>query len=173
MRISNLPSTVTKEQLLKRLDIPSKYIERLKFPDQAVSNKPMVVYIVNQPSENLLRAKAREWHNIRFSPDVWNKIKCQLERNMTYYNWDYPNDSSETLIPSRTSSSASNTSNHIQSTATKMASWFNGKKNTSLTSIQTEQSDGTNLKSEETNNTPSTTRKKAMSKTGFYEYSWF
>jgi hypothetical protein len=166
MRISNLPATVTKEQLLTQLNIPSKFIERLKFPDQSVSNKPMVVYMVNQPSENLLRAKIREWHNIQFSPDVPNRIKCQLEWNMNYYDWDYRNHLSETLIRSRTSSSAFNSSSHIQSTVTKIAPWFNGKEETSSTSIQTEQSAGTNLRSAEM-------KKKAMSKTGFYQYSWF
>ncbi len=114
----------------------------------------MVVYIINQPSENLLRAKIREWHNSRYSPDVSNRIRCQLERNMNYYDWDDHGDLSETLIRSRTSSSASNTSNHIQSTTKKLNAWGNNEKDASSMLLQTVESNGI-LK---------TARKKAMSK---------
>ncbi len=105
----------------------------------------MVVYFINQPSENLLRAKIRQWHNSRFSPDVSNIIRCQLERNMDYYDHG---DLSETSIRSRTSSSSSNTSNH---TTKKRNAWG---KNENDTSFQTAESNGI-LK---------TARKKAMSK---------
>jgi hypothetical protein len=154
VRISNIPSTVTKEQLLRRLNILPRYIERLKFPEQSVSNKSMVVYIIDQPSENLLRAKIREWHNSQFSPDVSNRIRCQLEQNMNDYDWDDHGDLSETLIRSRTSWSASNTSNHIQSTTKKLNAWGNNEKDTSSMLLQTTESNGI-LK---------TARKKALSK---------
>ncbi len=114
----------------------------------------MVVYFVNQPSENLLRAKTREWHNSRFSSDVSNKIRCQLERNMNYYDWDDHGDLSETLIRSGTSSPASNTSNRIQPTTKKPNVWGKNEKDMSSMLLQTGESNGI-LK---------TMRKKATSK---------
>ncbi len=151
VKISNLPSKITKEELLKRLNIPLKYIERFEFPDQSVSNKPMVVYLVKQPSENLLRKKIREWHNSPFSKDLPNKMKCQLERNMNDFDWDDHSDSSEI-------------SSQSLPPTTKFAPWYDGKKDTLSTCIQTEQSNGTNMKLAQMNNSPNITRKKAMSK---------
>ncbi len=159
VRISNLSSTITKEQLLKRLNIDKKYLNYLRFSDKLVSNEPMVAYIVNQPSENFMRSKIREWHNSPFSPDIPNKMKCQLEWNMDFFDWNYRSDLVEVLARNQASSSMSNTGNNTWPTTTKYAPWYDGKKDTPSISSQNEQSNVTDA-----NHTPNTARKRAMSK---------
>ena len=119
-RISNIPSTVTKQDLIRRLNIPPRFIDLLKYPNQVSSKKLMVVYVIDQRSEKLLRKKIREWHNKSYSREQPSIIKCQLERNVNYFDWENHEDS---VDRSRASSTASN----------PMFSWHQGKKNTPIT----------------------------------------
>ena len=125
MRFSNVPSTITKEQLRQRMDIAVKYSDRLEFaPEEYISNGLMVVYFVQQPSENFIRSKIRSWHDKPYSNNQSSKIKCQLERNMSFFDWENDEDFS-------TRSRASNTNNQIRSTKTKLAPWYNGNQDSS------------------------------------------
>ena len=54
VRLSNIPSTVTKEQLMIWLKIPLQFSQRIKFSDEQSLNQFMVVYVNNQASEKLL-----------------------------------------------------------------------------------------------------------------------
>ena len=115
LRMSNIPSTVTKEELLKVFDVLPKYADRLKLPDSPISDPFMVVYLVQQPSQNLLRSKIRQLHNKTFSRGQSHPMKFQLEPNMDYFDW---NNDADLPTPSRISSSST--------TTTKAAPWSNG-----------------------------------------------
>ena len=54
VRLSNIPSTVTKEQLMIWLKIPLQFSQRIKFSDEQSLNQFMVVYVNSQASEKLL-----------------------------------------------------------------------------------------------------------------------
>jgi len=127
LRISNLPPTSTKQELKKRLNLnASKDLPRLILPEKQNPNSPMVVYLINQPSENFLRNKIREWNDKPFSESTPNKIKCQLEMNMDFFDWNDKSGLSETFVRSRTSSSISNTSSTTRLITTKYARWYKG-----------------------------------------------
>jgi len=132
VRISNLPSTVTKEQLLKRLDIGSELCVRLNLPDKPNPSSSMVAYLINQPSENFIRHKILAWHDKTFSEATSNKMQCQLEMNMDFFDWDDKTDLLAANARSRASSSASSTVGNIRSTITKIAPWYKGKKESNV-----------------------------------------
>lgn len=121
VRITNLSPTITREQLLKRLNINKKYLDRLKFPDKLVSSETMVVYLVNQPSENLIRGKIRDWHNRPFSQDIPNEMKCQLEWSMDFFDWDDHSELARVFARNWASSLISNVDNNTRSTAIRYA----------------------------------------------------
>ena len=54
VRLSNILSTVTKEQLMIWLKIPLQFSQRIKFSDEQSLNQFIVVYVNNQASEKLL-----------------------------------------------------------------------------------------------------------------------
>jgi hypothetical protein len=136
VRISNLPSTVTKEQLLKRLDLESEVFLRLNLPDKPNSSSSMVAYLINQPSENFIRRKIRAWHGKTVSDDASNKMQCQLEMNMDFFDWGDKTDLLAANARSRASSSASSTVGNI---TTKLAPWYKGKKESLPMPFQTAQ----------------------------------
>lgn len=114
---------------MKRLNIPERNISYLKFPDQPDPNMPIVVYLVNQSSEKFLRSKIFECHNKPFSTDTPNTMKCQLEMNVDFFDWDDKCHLLETFARSRTSSTISSTGNSTRSlTITKPAPWYKGEK---------------------------------------------
>ncbi len=140
VRISNLPWTVTKEQLLKRLDIGSEVFLRLNLPDKPNSSSSMVAYLINQPSEKFIRDKILAWHGKTFSEGTSNKMQCQLEMNMDFFDWDDKTDLLASNARSRASSSASSTAGNIRSTKTKLPPWCKGKKESLPMPFQTAES---------------------------------
>ncbi|UJR11175.1 hypothetical protein I4U23_015356 [Adineta vaga] len=94
LRISNLSPLTTKEELLENLDIHSRLITNLKFQEESTSKKSIVVYLVNQSSENFLRKKILQWQNKPLPTNTWKKIQFQLEKNMDFFNWENRNRSS-------------------------------------------------------------------------------
>ena len=125
----------------------------------------MVVYLVNQPSENLLRQKIREWHDRPFSQDRPSRMQCQLEYNMDFFDWDDHNNAAGVAIQNQASSLASNRVDNICPSTTKFAPWYNGKKDTPSATSQIEPSNDTESKLIDANNISKAARKKAMSKT--------
>ncbi|CAF1163774.1 unnamed protein product [Rotaria sordida] len=124
VRISNLPSNTSKEELQKRLNISEKQFSHLilsKDENQnASSSSSMVAYFICQRSEYYIRNKIREWHNSSYSKSISNKIKCQLEINVDFHDWKDKNQSS--------SSSIRMINDNNQLTIPKYAPWYRREK---------------------------------------------
>ncbi|CAF1455218.1 unnamed protein product [Rotaria sp. Silwood1] len=133
VRISNLPLNTSKEELQKRLNISEKQFSHLilsKDENQNASSS-MVAYFICQRSEYYIRNKIREWHNSSYSESISNKIKCQLEINVDFHDWEDKNQSSS-------SSSIRMINDNNQST---YAPWYQREKE-----FQIEQSNNDNNK---------------------------
>ncbi|CAF2918022.1 unnamed protein product [Rotaria sp. Silwood2] len=89
LRISNLPTTANKEKLAKLLSIKDEHISRIIFKEDRVENSSSVVaYLIHQRSAKYLRCLIHQWHDKCYSDDLPNKMKCQVEINADFYNWD-------------------------------------------------------------------------------------
>ncbi|CAF5182289.1 unnamed protein product, partial [Rotaria magnacalcarata] len=133
VRISNLPSTTTEEQLKRRLNISDAQTSNIILPKDRNKNALIVAYFICQPSEKYLRSKIHEWHNSQYSANVSNKIKCQLEINGEFYDWNDKTDIIEKWIRNQNVSSMRITTHNNQTSRTKCPPWYQGEKASSST----------------------------------------
>jgi len=97
LRISNLPATTTKEELVKLLRITEEHSTRLIFKeDQDKNSSSVVAYLIHQRALKYLRSLIHQLHNHYGSDDPSNKVKCQVEINADFYNWDDDCNSNQT-----------------------------------------------------------------------------
>ncbi|CAF1157811.1 unnamed protein product [Rotaria sp. Silwood1] len=89
IKLCNLPSNVTIEQLMSRLNIESKSMHNVKLSPEPCQNGTRTAYYANQVSENYTRKLVRKWHNQHFSDQSSRLIKCQVEYNVAIFDWNY------------------------------------------------------------------------------------
>lgn len=78
---------------MRRLKIQWKYQRQLIVESRDVdSGNPKSAYLIRQPYENKLRQQMDRWHGTPFSPEMPQKIQCQLEINQDYLEWNDSND---------------------------------------------------------------------------------
>ncbi|CAF3317114.1 unnamed protein product, partial [Rotaria sp. Silwood2] len=85
VKISNLPSNITHEDLMKRLKIHPKSSHHLILqPAEQCSGSPRMAYLIRQPLENKLRQQIDKWHNTSIDCDVlyWLESESVKERNI-------------------------------------------------------------------------------------------
>ncbi|CAM2708528.1 unnamed protein product [Rotaria socialis] len=139
VRISNLPSTTTEEQLKTRLNISDAQTSNIILPKDRNRNALIVAYFICQPSEKYLRSKIHQWHNGQYSANVSNKIKCQIEINGDLYDWDDKTDIIEKWIRNQNVSSMRITTHNNKTNRTKYPPWYPGEKESSSTLSHSEQ----------------------------------
>ncbi|CAF3764252.1 unnamed protein product [Rotaria sp. Silwood1] len=87
VRIGNFPHSATREQIFKRLTINfPKIRENLILCNESNPNEPIIAYVIDQMSEINVKKMIHAWHNQLFSSDQPNRMKCQWEVNVEYFN---------------------------------------------------------------------------------------
>ncbi|CAF3583590.1 unnamed protein product, partial [Rotaria sp. Silwood2] len=87
VRIGNFPHSATREQIFKRLTINfPKIRENLILCNESNPNEPIIAYVIDQMSEINVKKMIHAWHNQLFSSDEPNRMKCQWEVNVEYFN---------------------------------------------------------------------------------------
>ncbi|UJR16586.1 hypothetical protein I4U23_003486 [Adineta vaga] len=106
LKLSNLPSDITDEDLMKRLNLDSKYSQLLILQptDDNCPNLPKSAYLIRQQAENRLRQLISKCHNKPFSPTNQQRIQCQLEVSQQLFEWHDFTNVNRTINSSRCTS---------------------------------------------------------------------
>ncbi|CAF1078081.1 unnamed protein product [Adineta ricciae] len=106
VKLSNLPPDVTHDDLIKRLNINSKFDKHLILqPSDGNSTKSSITaYLVRQPSENRLRQLINKYHDTFYSSTRQQRIQCQLELAQEFFEWNDNADITSSVNSSRCAS---------------------------------------------------------------------
>ncbi|CAF3606062.1 unnamed protein product [Adineta steineri] len=106
IKLSNLPGNVTREVLIKRLELNQKNTQHLVLEPVHHENVdyPRMAYLIRQRAENCARLFMNRWHNTPFSATKSQKIQCQLEVSQDLFEWNDFKDETRSVNSSRCTS---------------------------------------------------------------------